>query len=89
MVDPTRPAIVRSVIPGRRNTSRNARSVAASPAIHRHESGLWIPGLRLRSAMAELKPHPGMTRGHRNMLVFSSAFALAHLARADANCLLL
>ena len=31
------------------------------PGIHNHQSGLWVPGLRLQSAIADQKAHPGTT----------------------------
>jgi hypothetical protein len=39
------------VIPGR-------EAKLSEPEIHNHESGLWIPGLQLRSAVADLSCIP-------------------------------
>jgi len=47
------------------------------PGIHNHQSGLWIPGLRPQSAIADWKAHPGMTLGDFGTLSMRLMFSVA------------
>jgi hypothetical protein len=50
-----------NVIPGRRQRVRAKRGPTATNPESSSAYDFWIPGLRLRSAIADRKAHPGMT----------------------------
>jgi hypothetical protein len=54
------------------------------PGIHNHQSGLWIPGLRFQSAIADWKVHPGMTRRKYERIPQSDLCAFDSLSTGGA-----